>query len=48
MRQVVEYRFYCGLTEDETAELMGVTKRTIQREWAKARAWLYKELYQEP
>lgn len=48
MRQVVEYRFYCGLTEDETAELLGVTTRTIQREWAKARAWLYKELYREP
>ena len=47
MRQVVEYRYYCGLSEDETAELLGVTKRTIQREWAKARAWLYKELYQK-
>jgi len=47
MRQVVEYRFYCGLTEEETAELLGVTKRTIQREWAKARAWLYNELYRE-
>ncbi|MCI0622664.1 MAG: sigma-70 family RNA polymerase sigma factor [Acidobacteria bacterium] len=45
MRQVVEYRFYCGLTEDETAKLLGVTVRTIQREWLKARAWLYKEIY---
>jgi RNA polymerase sigma factor (TIGR02999 family) len=48
MRQVVEYRFYCGLTEEETAKLLGVTVRTIQREWLKARAWLYKELYTAP
>ncbi len=48
MRQVVEYRFYCGLTEEETANLLGVTVRTIQREWLKARAWLYKELYTAP
>ena len=33
-----------GLTEEETAEAMGVTSRTIQRDWAKARAWLHKEL----
>ncbi len=44
-RQVVEYRFFGGLTEDEVAELMGVTPRTAQRDWVKARAWLYKELY---
>ena len=45
LRRIVEYRFYCGLTEKETAELLGVTVRTVQRDWMKARAWLYKELY---
>jgi RNA polymerase sigma factor (TIGR02999 family) len=44
MSQVVECRFFGGLTEDETAEALGVTARTVQRDWAKARAWLYVEL----
>ncbi len=47
MRRVVEYRFFCGLTDQETAALLGVTERTVQREWIKARAWLYEELYAE-
>jgi RNA polymerase sigma factor (TIGR02999 family) len=47
MRQVVEYRFFCGLTEKETAELLGVNLRTIQRDWLKARAWLYRELHEK-
>lgn len=45
LRAVVEYRFFGGLTEKEIAELLGVTERTVQRDWVKARAWLYKELY---
>ena len=45
LRKVVEYRFFGGLTEGEVGELLGVTHRTVQRDWAKARAWLYKELY---
>ena len=44
MSQVVECRFFGGLTEDETAEALGVTTRTVQRDWAKAKAWLYLEL----
>ena len=47
MRQVVEYRYFCGLTEKETSELLGVNLRTIQRDWLKARAWLYRELYEK-
>jgi RNA polymerase sigma factor (TIGR02999 family) len=47
LRRVVELRFFAGLTEDEVAEALGVTARTAQRDWAKARAWLYKELYPE-
>ena len=45
LRQVVEYRYLAGLTEEETAEVLGVTTRTVQRDWVKARAWLYRQLY---
>lgn len=45
LRHVVEYKFFGGLTDKETAELLGVTPRTAQRDWVKARAWLYRELY---
>ena len=44
LSQVVECRFFGGLTEEETAEALGVTTRTVQRDWAKARGWLYLEL----
>ena len=44
LSQVVECRYFAGLTEEETAEVLGVTPRTVQRDWAKARAWLYLEL----
>jgi RNA polymerase sigma factor (TIGR02999 family) len=42
--QVVECRFFGGLTETETAETLGVTARTVARDWVKARGWLYEEL----
>ncbi len=45
LRKVVEYKFLAGLTETETAELLGTTTRTVQRDWVKARAWLYGQLY---
>jgi RNA polymerase sigma factor (TIGR02999 family) len=41
---VVECRFYAGYTEAETATALGRSVRTVQREWALARAWLKKEL----
>jgi RNA polymerase sigma-70 factor, ECF subfamily len=44
-RQIVELRFFGGLTEEETAALLGISDRTVRREWLKARAWLYHELY---
>ena len=47
LSQVVECRYFAGLTEDETAEALGVTTRTVQRDWAKARGWLYLELREE-
>ena len=42
--QVVECRFFAGLTEAETAEVLGVTPRTVSRDWVKARGWLYVQL----
>jgi RNA polymerase sigma factor (TIGR02999 family) len=44
-RQVVELRFFAGASEQEIAELLGTSTRTVQREWTKARAWLYRALY---
>jgi RNA polymerase sigma factor (TIGR02999 family) len=44
LSQVVECRYFAGLTEAETAEALGVNVRTVQRDWAKARGWLYLEL----
>ena len=46
-RRVVELRFFAGLEEREVARLLGVTERTVRRDWVKARAWLYAELYPE-
>ena len=42
--RVVECRFFGGLTEEETAEALGVTARTVARDWVKARGWLHQEL----
>ena len=44
LSQVVECRYFGGLTEEETADVLGVTRRTVQRDWAKARGWLYLEM----
>jgi RNA polymerase sigma factor (TIGR02999 family) len=42
--RIVELRYFGGLTEEETAEVMSISPRTVKREWAVARAWLYAEL----
>jgi DNA-directed RNA polymerase specialized sigma24 family protein len=42
--KVVELRFFGGLTLDETAEALGVTKRTVQNHWTVCSAWLRREL----
>jgi len=42
--KIVELRFFSGLTEDETAEVLGVSPRTVKRDWNVARAWLHSEL----
>lgn len=42
--QIVEMKFFGGLTTDEVAEVLKVTSRTVEREWRKARAWLNRAL----
>jgi RNA polymerase sigma factor (TIGR02999 family) len=48
MARVVELRFFAGLTEDETAQVLGVSPRTVRYDWIKAKGWLYRELSDEP
>jgi len=42
--QIVELKFFGGLSEEEIAEVLHLSLRTVQREWNLARAWLYREL----
>jgi RNA polymerase sigma factor (TIGR02999 family) len=42
--RIVELRFFGGLTEEETAEVMGISLPTVQREWRAAKAWLRRML----
>jgi RNA polymerase sigma-70 factor, ECF subfamily len=42
--QVVELRFFGGCSEDEIAKMLGISVRTVKRDWRVARAWLYAEL----
>ncbi|MEO0559726.1 MAG: ECF-type sigma factor, partial [Bacteroidota bacterium] len=42
--QVVECRFFGGLSMEETAEVLGTSPRTVARDWTAARTWLYGEL----
>ncbi len=44
LARVVECRYFAGYTEAETAAALNVTDRTVQRDWAKAKALLYEEL----
>lgn len=44
--EVVRYRFFGGLSLEETATLLGVSAKTVQRDWLAARAWLRKEVAQ--
>lgn len=46
--KIVELRFFGGLTIDEVAEVLSIGKRTVDREWQCARAWLYAALSDEP
>ena len=42
--QIVELRFFGGLSIEETAEVLGVSPATVKRHWASARIWLFREL----
>ena len=42
--KIVEMRFFCGLTIEETAEVLGVSLTSVKTDWAIARAWLHREL----
>ena len=48
MARVVECRFFGGMTVDEVAEVLGVSTRTVEREWTRARAHLYRALSEKP
>jgi RNA polymerase sigma factor (TIGR02999 family) len=45
--RVVECRFFGGLSEEETARALGVSKRTVSRDWSMARGWLHGELHHD-
>ena len=42
--QVVEMRFFGGLSAEEIADVLGISPRTVKRDWSLARAWLYEEI----
>jgi RNA polymerase sigma factor (sigma-70 family) len=42
--QVVECRFFGGMTIEETASALGLSPATVKRDWTIARAWLYREI----
>jgi RNA polymerase sigma factor (TIGR02999 family) len=44
--QIVEFKFFGGLTIEESAEVLGVSHATVEREWRLARAWLFREIRQ--
>jgi RNA polymerase sigma factor (TIGR02999 family) len=46
--RIVELKFFGGLTIEETAEVLGVSHATVEREWKLARAWLRRELSDRP
>ena len=48
LARLVECRFFGGLTEEETAEVLGVNVRTVRRDWVKARGWLERALSTSP
>jgi len=42
--RIVELRFFGGLSIEETAEILGVSPATVKRDWAMAKAWLYRDM----
>ncbi len=48
LAQIVDLKFFAGLTISEAAEALGVSTATVERDWAVARAWLYERLSRGP
>ncbi len=46
--QIVEMRFFTGLTIEETAEALGISPATVKRDWVTAKAWLFREMSRQP
>jgi RNA polymerase sigma factor (TIGR02999 family) len=46
--RTVELRFFAGMSEEETGQVLGISARTVKREWRMAKAWLYNELNCRP
>ncbi|CAN5274237.1 sigma-70 family RNA polymerase sigma factor [soil metagenome] len=47
LAQLVDCRYFAGLSEVETGKVMGVTDRTVRRRWIQARAWIHREMLEE-
>jgi RNA polymerase sigma-70 factor, ECF subfamily len=45
--RIVELRYFAGLTDEQIAETLEISSRTVRRDWSVARAWLYRELSNE-
>jgi len=46
--RVVELKFFGGLSNEDTADVLGISTSTVKRDWTTARAWLYRELNRSP
>lgn len=46
--KIVELRFFGGLTEEETAEVLGISPRTVRGDWSLAKVWLLREMSRTP
>lgn len=42
--RIVELRFFVGMSEEETGDILGISARTVKRDWRAAKAWLFAEL----
>ena len=46
--QIVEFRYFAGMSEQEVAEVLSISRSTVTREWQTARAWLYRRITKLP
>jgi len=44
LSRIVELRFFGDLSEEETGEVLGISVRTVKRDWSVAKAWLYQQI----